>query len=300
MQTVVAIADIREHVRAAKGAGRRVAFVPTMGFLHEGHAALVTEARRRGDFVVMSVFVNPLQFGPSEDFAQYPRDAARDQRVAAESGVDVLWTPEAGEIYPTGPSIMVDPGPVGTILEGAIRPGHFAGVLTVVLKLFAIVQPEVAVFGRKDAQQAFLVRRMTEEFNLPVGIVVVPTVREHDGLALSSRNVYLDPAMREAAAALPRALEAGVAAFRAGERKAGSVVAASYRALANVAALTVEYINVLDPAEFQPNHAATPRSYLVLAARAGSRRLIDNVILGDGLESDPRLPARASDAAAVG
>jgi len=258
-----------------------------MGFLHAGHASLAGEARRRADLVVMSRFVNPLQFGPAEDFDQYPRDLERDRTVAVEAGVDVLWSPTAVELYPTPPAVTVEPGPVGTILEGAVRPGHFAGVLTVVLKLLNVVAPDVAVFGRKDAQQAFLVRRMVRELDVPVEVVVAPSVREGDGLAMSSRNVYLDPAMRAGAAALPRALAAGVASFRSGERRAGNVVAATYKVLGAEPALTVEYINVVDPDTFQPNHAATARSYLVVAARVGSKRLIDNVILGDGIENDP-------------
>lgn len=300
MQTISSIADMKRAAADARAAGRRIAFVPTMGFLHEGHAHLLREARRHGDLVVLSVFVNPLQFGPNEDFAQYPRDAERDRRVAADAGADILWSPRSEEMYPDEPVVTVDPGPAGTILEGAIRPGHFAGVLTVVLKLFGIVRPDVAVFGRKDAQQAFLVRRMVHDLNIPVAIVVGPTVRERDGLAMSSRNVYLDPAMRESAAVLPRALEAGVAAFRAGERKAGSVVAATYRALASAEGVTVEYINVVEPDAFQPNHAATARSYLVVAARVGPKRLIDNVVLGEGLEGDPRSPAATRDPAVVG
>lgn len=278
---------MRTESAAARAAARRIGFVPTMGFLHAGHASLVAEARRRAGLIVMSRFVNPLQFSPSEDFDRYPRDLERDRTVAAEAGVDVLWSPTAVELYPTPPAVTVDPGPVGTILEGAIRPGHFAGMLTIVLKLFNVVAPDVAVFGRKDAQQAFLVRRMVRELDVPVEIVIAPSVREEDGLAMSSRNVYLDAAMRTSAAALPRALAAGVASFRSGERRAGNVVAATYKVLGAEPALTVEYINVVDPDTFQPNHAATPRSYLVVAARVGSKRLIDNVILGDGLENDP-------------
>jgi pantoate--beta-alanine ligase len=181
---------------------------------------------------------------------------------------------------------------VGSILEGAVRPGHFAGVLTVVLKLFGVVGPSVAVFGRKDAQQAFLVRRMAGDFNLPVRILVAPTMREADGLAMSSRNVYLDETMRRQASVLPRALEAGVQAFRNGARRAGDVVAATWKVLSTESGVTAEYINVVDAETFHPNHAATPSSYLVAALRVGSKRLIDNVVLGEGLEADPRRPAR--------
>lgn len=282
---------MRRAAADARAAGRRVGFVPTMGFLHEGHLSLAREARRRSDVVVMSIFVNPLQFAPTEDLATYPRDLARDRRMAEAAGVDVLWIPEGREMYPEEPQVTVAPGPVGGILEGAVRPTHFAGVLTVVAKLFAVVQPHVAVFGRKDAQQAALVRFLVRDLNLPVEIVVAPTMREADGLAMSSRNVYLDAAMRASAALLPRALAAGVEAHRAGERRAGQVVAAAYRVLAAAesdGAITTEYINVVDPDTFLPNHAATPRSYLVAAMRVGPKRLIDNVVLGEGLEADPR------------
>jgi len=271
--------------------GRRLALVPTMGFLHEGHLALLHEARRRADLVVMSVFVNPLQFAANEDLATYPRDPERDRALAEGAGADVLWLPAAEELIPEPPAITVHPGPVGSILEGAIRPTHFAGVLTIVAKLFAIVQPEVAVFGRKDAQQAALIRFMVRDLNIPVELVVAPTVRDADGLAMSSRNVHLDDAMRQAALALPRALAAGAEAHRAGERRAGQVVAAAYRILAPAESdgrLTTEYINVVDPGTFLPNHAATPESYLVAAIRVGTRRLIDNVILGEGMDRDPR------------
>lgn len=279
----------------AARAGKRVALVPTMGYLHQGHLALAGEARRRADLVVMSSFVNPLQFAPSEDLTTYPRDLARDRTLAERAGVDVLWAPTALEMYPVPPLITVQPGSVGTILEGAVRPTHFAGVLTVVAKLFAIVQPSVAVFGRKDAQQAALIRFMVRDLNLPVEIVVAPTVRDHDGLALSSRNVYLDAAMREQALALPRALAAAVEAYRGGERRAGQVVAAAYRVLApaeSAGAITTEYINVVDPENFLPNHAATATSFLVAAIRVGPKRLLDNVILGEGMERDPKAERR--------
>ena len=297
VNTITTIDAMRAVRAEASRAGRRIAFVPTMGFLHEGHLALLREARRHGDFVVLSIFVNPLQFAANEDLATYPRDLERDRRLAEAAGTDLLWLPDADELVPEPPAITVHPGPIGAILEGAIRPTHFAGVLTIVAKLFGIVQPDVAVFGRKDAQQAALVRFMVRDLNVPLDLVVAPTVRDADGLALSSRNVYLDTAMRQTALLLPRALAAGVEAHRAGERRAGQVVAAAYRVFAAAESdglLTTEYINVVDPETFLPNHAATPDSYLVAAIRVGTKRLIDNVILGEGLESDPRAEAPAS------
>jgi pantoate--beta-alanine ligase len=286
---VVSVDQMRAASREVRRAGRKVGLVPTMGYLHDGHLSLVKEARHRADLVVMSVFVNPLQFGPNEDFERYPRDLERDRARAESAGVDLLWTPGVEDMYPAGHSVTVSPGPVGSILEGAIRPGHFAGVLTVVLKLFSIVEPDVAVFGRKDAQQAALVRFMIRDLNLPVELVVAPTVREKDGLAMSSRNTYLDADQRRRALSLSRALAAGVEAFRAGERKAGGVVAAAWKVLAEDSGVVTEYINCVDPDAFTPTHAATPRSILVVAARVGPTRLIDNVVLGEGLEGDVRI-----------
>ena len=181
MLSVSAPSAMASHAREARRAGRHVGLVPTMGALHAGHVSLVEEARRRADLVVMSVFVNPLQFGPGEDFARYPRDLARDTALAREAGVDILWAPSTEAMYPEPPQVTVAPGPAGDRFEGAVRPGHFAGVLTVVLKLFGVVQPDVAVFGRKDFQQAVLIRRMARDLDLPVEVVVAPTVRERDG-----------------------------------------------------------------------------------------------------------------------
>ena len=288
MLSVSALTAMRAHAQEARRAGRRIGFVPTMGALHAGHLALVTAARARSDIVVLSVFVNPLQFGPGEDFARYPRDLQRDTTLAAAGGVDVLWAPSRDAIYPEAPQVTVVPGPAGDRLEGAIRPGHFGGVLTVVLKLFGVVQPDVAVFGRKDFQQAALVRRMVRELNLPIDLVVSPTIREADGLALSSRNVYLDPAARAAAAALPRALACGVEAFRGGERDAGALVGGARRVLEAERGLTVDYAACVAD-DLEPQVSADERSVLVVAARAAGTRLIDNVVLGEGLEEDIRV-----------
>ena len=290
MLTIAAPEELRALVRGRAKSGARVGFVPTMGFLHAGHLALVAEAQRHADTVVMSSFVNPLQFGPTEDCASYPRDPDRDLKLARQAGVDLLWMPTREQMYPESPAVTVAPGPVGAILEGAVRPGHFAGVLTVVAKLFAVVDPDVAVFGRKDAQQAALVRMMIRDLNLRVRLIVAPTVRDHDGLALSSRNVYLTAGQRAQALALPRALAAGVASFRAGERAAGTVIAAAWRVLGAEPALTTEYVNVIDAGAFMPSHAATATSFLAAAVRVGGpagRRLIDNVVLGQGMETDP-------------
>src|SRR5437870_5442493 len=208
---------MRAWSRAERARGRRIGLVPTMGFLHEGHLSLVDRARERADRVVMSIFVNPLQFGPGEDFATYPRDLERDKKLAAERHVDCLFLPDAKAMYPADPLVRVHPGAMADGLEGAARPGHVAGVLTVVAKLFHLVEPDIAVFGRKDFQQAMLVRRMVTDLDFGLEIDIAPTVRELDGLALSSRNSYLDADQRRAALALSRALRAVEQAWRSGE-----------------------------------------------------------------------------------
>jgi len=280
---------MRAHAQEWRQAGRRIGFVPTMGALHAGHLSLVAVARARADVVVMSVFVNPLQFGPGEDFARYPRDLRRDADLAAAAGVDVLWAPSTDGMYPEPPQVTVAPGPAGGRLEGAVRPGHFAGVLTVVMKLFGAVQPDVAIFGRKDLQQAALIRRMVRDLSLPTEIVVAATVREADGLALSSRNAYLDASSRAAASALPRSLASGVEAFRAGERSGPALAACARRVLEAERGLAVDYVECLGPDDLEPLASADERSVLAVAARVGGTRLIDNVVLGAGLEGDVRV-----------
>ena len=217
MLEITRLDAMRAWSRAERARGRRIGFVPTMGALHEGHLRLVDRARQRADRVVLSVFVNPLQFGPTEDFATYPRDLARDRGLAEARGVDLLFIPDGKAMYPGDPVARVVPGAMAESLEGAARPGHFAGVLTVVAKLFHLVEPDVAVFGRKDFQQAMLVRRMVQDLDFPVEIEIAPTVRELDGLALSSRNAYLNLDERRAALALSRALRAVEQGWRGGQ-----------------------------------------------------------------------------------
>jgi pantoate--beta-alanine ligase len=289
MLSISAPSAMASHAREARAAGRRVGLVPTMGALHAGHLALVEEARRRADLVVMSVFVNPLQFGPGEDFARYPRDLARDTAFAGQAGVDVLWAPSTEAMYPEPAQVTVAPGPAGERLEGAVRAGHFTGVLTVVAKLFGVVQPDVAVFGRKDFQQAALIRRMVRDLNLPVEVVVAPTVRDRDGLALSSRNAYLDAAGRAAATALSRALAHGAAAFRSGERGAAVIAAGARRVLEQGGVSAIDYVVCLGPDDLELVTSVDERSVLAVAARVGGTRLIDNVPLGRGLEGDARV-----------
>ncbi len=250
-----------------------VALVPTMGALHEGHRTLVRAARQRAAAVVVSVFVNPTQFGPGEDFDRYPRTWDADLAALAEEGADVVFHPGVDDVYPPGAlGVTVHPGPLGDVLEGAVRPGHFAGVLTVVAKLFGLVRPDVAVFGEKDYQQLTLIRAMARELALGVEVVGVPTAREHDGLALSSRNRYLSPDQRATATALSRALRAGA---EAGSRGSDAVLAAAGAVLAAEPALVRDYLALTDP-ELGPAPSAGPARLLV-AARAGTTRLIDNV-----------------------
>jgi pantoate--beta-alanine ligase len=284
MIQIDSIADLRRWVRGERAAGRRMAFVPTMGYLHEGHLRLVDEARARADAVLMSIFVNPLQFGPNEDLARYPRDLPRDRGLAEARGVDALFVPSEAVMYPPGSEIRVVPGPTAARWEGAARPGHFEGVLTVVAKLFHLAEPDIACFGRKDIQQATLVRQMVRDLDWPLEIVVVPTVREPDGLALSSRNAYLDADLRRRAVILSAALGAAHDRFRAGERQAAALEAVARATLASEPAVEVEYVAVAEPRTLAPVESVEADTVVALAARLGRTRLIDNIILGDGLD----------------
>ena len=277
------IADLRRWVRDERAAGRRIALVPTMGFLHEGHLRLVDEARRHADRVIMSIFVNPLQFGPAEDLDRYPRDLPRDRALAQARGTDALFVPTEAVMYPPGSEIRVVPGETADRWEGAARPGHFEGVLTVVAKLFHLVEPDVACFGRKDIQQATLVRQMVRDLDWRLEIVVVPTVREPDGLALSSRNAYLDADQRKRAVVLSAALRAAHDAFRSGERNAAALLGTVRRVLATEPTVEVEYVAIVEPAALAPLETVGADTVVALAVRLGRTRLIDNIILGQGL-----------------
>jgi pantoate--beta-alanine ligase len=267
------VAHTRAELADAKPAGR-VAVVMTMGALHDGHRALLGHARAAADHVIATIFVNPLQFGPNEDFDRYPRTLDADLEICRAEGVDVVFAPARDEMYPGGePQVRVDPGPLGEILEGASRPGFFHGVCTVVLKLFLITRADVAFFGEKDYQQLAVVRRMAQDLSVPVEVAGVPTVREPDGLALSSRNRYLDAAGRRAALALSAALNAGAAAAAAGLGPDAALAAARARFAEGSADL--DYLVLTDP-ELGPAPATGPARLLV-AARVGATRLIDNL-----------------------
>lgn len=268
---------LRRQVEDWRRDGLRVALVPTMGALHEGHLQLVRHAAEEADRVVASVFVNPTQFGPGEDFDRYPRSPEKDADLLASAGCHALFLPEVEEIYPSGHSTFVDLGPPAEGLEGAFRPGHFRGVATVVTALFNIVRPDVAVFGQKDAQQLAVIRRFSRDLNLGVEILGHPTVREEDGLALSSRNAYLSPEDRQAASVLSRALRAAHQQLIAGERDGDTLRATMARVLAEEPRAEVEYAEVVDAESFRPVTEVTASIVLPIAARLGITRLIDNL-----------------------
>ena len=271
MKAVRTVAELLSLLAERRAAGHTIGLVPTMGAFHDGHLALIRSARQANDCVVVSLFVNPAQFGPNEDLARYPRDEERDAELALGAEVDLLFLPSVDEMYPPGFDTTVDPGVLGTVLEGAIRPGHFQGVATVCTRLFSLVRPVRAYFGRKDAQQVAVLKQVVRDLGLPLEIVACPTVRDSDGLALSSRNAYLSASERGAALALPRALEAGMHVHRAGGTP-DEVIAATRRLLESEARLTVDYVAVAD----------LDGETLAAAARIGSTRLIDNVLLTDG------------------
>lgn len=279
MQAVGKISEMRHVIADLRAKGKSIAFVPTMGALHEGHLTLVDEAKRVADTVVMSVFVNPLQFGPSEDFDRYPRTLDDDSRLASERGVDFIFTPTLADMYPEhAPVVIVHPGSIGKEWEGAVRPHHFEGVLTVVAKLFHIVMPDVAVFGQKDLQQVAAVKAMVRDLNFPVGIHVVPIVRESDGLAMSSRNRYLSEKDRELGLKLSKALFAMRDVFARGERRASALEATGWRMLERVVGLTPRYLAVVNADTFQRVNNVRHGDAAVGAVRVGETRLIDNII----------------------
>jgi pantoate--beta-alanine ligase len=276
------IAAMRAAIGAARERGARIAFVPTMGALHEGHLRLVDIARTEADVVAMSIFVNPLQFGPSEDFTRYPRDEAGDVEKAGARGVSLVFLPTVDMMYPGQRSVSVVPRALHDRWEGAVRPGHFEGVLTVVAKLLHIVTPDVAIFGQKDIQQATLIRALARDLDFATRIVVAPTVREPDGLAMSSRNVYLNAEARRSALALSRSLFAMRDAFDRGERDAASLLSVGREMLGAESAVVVDYLALVDPDRLEPVARAEPGTIGMVAARVGPTRLIDNVILGSG------------------
>jgi pantoate--beta-alanine ligase len=284
MHEFTTTAELRAWLAEARLVGHRIALVPTMGALHAGHLSLVDEAKRQADVVVMTVFVNPLQFGPNEDFERYPRDLARDLSLAHGRGVDVVFAPSVNTMYPPGSEIRVVPGATAERLEGAVRPGHFAGVLTVVSKLFHLVEPDVAVFGQKDIQQATLIRQLVRDLDFPIEIIVSPTVREADGMALSSRNAYLSSEDRAQGLGLSAALRAADIAWRDGEQDAARLVGVMQDQLRQFPGVRPDYVEVVDWDRLTPVTTAGVGTILTVAGRVGQTRLLDNHILGRTFE----------------
>lgn len=265
--------------RAVRQAGKHIGLVPTMGALHEGHLSLVRIAKQQSDFVVVSLFVNPLQFGPKEDLAKYPRTFDRDCAMLQREGVNLLFAPAVNEMYPSAAVTYVNVEGLSERLDGQSRPGHFRGVTTVVSKLFHIVEPDIAVFGQKDAAQVAIIKRMVRDLNIPVEIVVAPIVREPDGLAMSSRNAYLDPRQRQQALVLSRSLQAVHEEFKQGERSADRLITAGLVVVREEPAARLDYLSVVDPDSLEPITNVTSRALVAVAALVGNTRLIDNVVL---------------------
>jgi len=281
VKTIRSVAAMRDLCREARRSGKRIGFVPTMGFLHEGHLSLFRIARRESDLLAVSIFVNPAQFGPAEDLAGYPRDPERDGRLCEQEGVDLLFCPPVEEMYAGDSSVVVDEDPLSRGLCGASRPGHFRGVLTVVAKLLNIVQPDVAVFGQKDAQQARLVQRMVRDLSFPVRIEIGPIVREPDGLAMSSRNAYLSDQQRRRAACLHEALQLASRLYAEGERNAASIVSRMGDLVrAGDLPVRIDYMVAIDWETLEPVDRIEGKTLIALAVQVGPARLIDNILVG--------------------
>ena len=280
MNIITSINDMQQTALALKREGKRIAFVPTMGFLHEGHASLLREGRKRGDILILSIFVNPIQFGPTEDLDRYPRNLEGDCTLAESCGVDIVFTPTAGEMYPAGFQTSIRVKELTLPLCGASRPGHFDGVATVVTKLFNIVQPDVSLFGNKDFQQLAIIRRMVADLALPVQIVGMPIVREPDGLAMSSRNAYLSPGERRSALCLSSAIRTVRESYAAGERNADVLLAAARALIQAETGAVIDYLELRDTTTLETVTTASDTTLMALAVRIGNTRLIDNTVLG--------------------
>ena len=283
MKIINSILHMQALAIAPEREGRRIALVPTMGFLHEGHASLLRHGRTLGDLLLLSIFVNPIQFGQNEDLDRYPRDLERDCQIAEACGVDVIFMPTAQEMYPHGFQTGVSVSDLSLPLCGASRPGHFDGVATVVAKLFNITRPDMALFGTKDYQQLAVIRRMTADLNMPVEIVGMPIVREADGVAMSSRNAYLSPLERQSATCLIRAIRRARELFALGERSVAILKKETRAVIEKEAAAVIDYIEFRDGATLQDLEAADGSTLLALAVRIGQTRLIDNTVLGEEL-----------------
>lgn len=282
MNTVRKIKEMKSVVRDVRSLGKSVGVVPTMGYLHEGHLSLVQASLQSADCTVVSIFVNPAQFGPKEDFKEYPRDLARDSQLLEKLGVDLLFCPDYTEMYPPDYKTYIEVESLQDKLCGPSRPGHFRGVCTVVLKLFNIVQPDVAFFGQKDAQQAIILKRMVSDLNLDVRVEVMPTVREEDGLALSSRNVYLDPEQRQSALCLSRSLNEAAGMIRSGERRTDPLMDRMREIIYREDLAKLDYISIVDTGSLEPLKEIKKEALIALAVFFGSVRLIDNMMVSAG------------------
>ncbi|MCZ6698723.1 MAG: pantoate--beta-alanine ligase [Planctomycetota bacterium] len=278
LETVTSVEHLRSAVADARRANRTIGFIPTMGALHAGHVSLFEASRRNNDFTIVSIFVNPTQFGPGDDFDRYPRTLDADRAICDAAAAQVLFVPQHEDVYPKGDQTRVRPGPLADGLCGPFRPGHFEGVCTVVAKLFGLVQPDVAYFGQKDAQQVAIIRRMVVDLRMPLRIEACPIVREPDGLALSSRNAYLEPDQRRPSLCLYQALTTGRDMLRAGE-SVNDAVAAMRERLERTSGVSVDYVSVVDPDSLDPVTDTKSRLMVAGAIRIGSCRLIDNVLM---------------------
>lgn len=293
MNTIIAPERMQTTALALRGDGKRIGLVPTMGYLHEGHLSLVKLARQHTDVVVVSIFVNPTQFGPNEDFSRYPRDFERDRAMCETAGVDLIFNPAPEAMYPAGYSVYMEENALSKVLCGASRPGHFRGVLTVVAKLFNLILPDVAVFGQKDAQQVRLIEQMTRDLNFPIRLIRAPIIRESDGLAMSSRNKYLSPTERREALCLQQALKTARQLYREGERDTHRIVTAIKAGIEPVPSARVDYVEIVDANTLQPVQRIATPVLVALAVHIGMTRLIDNLILpDDGLSNITKAASR--------
>ncbi len=281
MKIITTCHEMQQTALAAKRSGQRIVFVPTMGYLHAGHASLLREGRTQGDLLVLSIFVNPIQFGANEDLGRYPRDIERDCQLARECGVDLVFLPDPAGMYPPGFQTSISVEKLSQPLCGASRPGHFDGVATVVTKLFNIVQPDVALFGKKDFQQLAVLRQMTSDLNLPVTIIGMPIVREQDGLAMSSRNAYLSAEQRESALVLSRAIKLVREQYQGGERSVAELQRAAESLITSTSSACIDYLEFRDSQTLQLVTTAGDTTLLALAVVIGTTRLIDNTVLGE-------------------
>jgi pantoate--beta-alanine ligase len=279
MEVIATVKEMQRRSEQLRQEAKTIAFVPTMGYLHEGHLALMRDGKNRGDTLIISIFVNPTQFGPKEDYEKYPRDMQRDLKLAQKVGVDIVFTPSAHEMYPDNFQTHVEVERVTQHLCGISRPGHFRGVTTIVAKLFNIVKPHLALFGQKDYQQLVTIKRMVEDLNMDIEIIGVPTVRERDGLAMSSRNTYLSPKKRKEAAKLYRALREGEELFRQSERNAAVILTTVREIIEEAKPTTIDYIKICDAHTLEDIEEIKNEAIIAVAVQIGKTRLIDNIIL---------------------